>query len=516
MPLRTSAQTSPSAPQPPPDGVDHEARVGRGAALLTAAKIWFIASGYAIEFTLPRVFAGATDKLQGKELYGAYGFVTGLVAIFTALVYQGTSQAVARFVGRAPEELGAVRRAAFRLQGWLVGGLALALALLAPWIADAVYHQPALAAPIRYASVVLLAFGFYAVTMGTLTGRQLFKRQALIDVAYSTLKVTCIVGSAIALGRILGWVESAMAGFALASVLVLAVSLILAPRAQARGSLPIRELLRFQLFTMAFNLGVTLVARLDLQMLQAFLGDQARSGDYKAGQAIAALPYQAVFAITFVLFPLASGAAARDPDRIRTYARESTRYALMIAALVALGFAGAPRAAVTLLYPAEYASAGPAMRVLVLGYLAFSVFYIMAAVLTAAGRPQVSLALVAVVVALQSVGGALLIPRFGGVGIAAATAVAMAVGFVGAHLALVRWYGAGVDFGMALRILAPAAAVAAGLNFLLEPRSHAVVTVVAFVVAGIAFVALLFLTGALGRKDADRVRRIFGRGSQHA
>ena len=151
-----------------------------------------------------------------------------------------------------------------------------------------------------------------------------------------------------------------MAGFALASVLVLAVSLILAPGAPARGSLPIRELLRFQLFTMAFNLGVTLVARLDLQMLQAFLGDQARSGDYKAGQAIAALPYQAVFAITFVLFPLASGAAARDPVRIRTYARESTRYALMIAALVALCFAGAPRAAVTLLYPAEYASAGPA------------------------------------------------------------------------------------------------------------------------------------------------------------
>ena len=60
----------------------------------------------------------------------------------------------------------------------------------------------------------------------------------------------------------------------------------------------------------------------------------------------------------------------------------------------------------------------------------------------------------------------------------------MAVGFVGAHLALVRWYGAGVDFGMALRILAPAAAVAARV----EPASSSpgrtpLVTVVAFVVA---------------------------------
>jgi len=490
--------------------------VGRGAALLTAAKLWFIASGYAIEFALPRVFSAADGTERGKALYGSYGVVTGLVAILTALVYQGTSQAVARFVGRAPDDLGAVRAAAFRLQGWLVGGLALALVIVAPWIAESVYHQPGLGTPIRYASIVILAFGFYAVAMGTLTGRQLFKKQALIDVTYSTLKVACVVGAAVALGRVVGGVEAAMAGFALASVLVVAVSLAVAPRGTRHGTLSVRELIAFQIFTMAFNLGVTLVARLDLQLLQAFLGEGARAGDYKAAQAIATIPYQAVFAITFVLFPLVSGAAARDPDKVRTYAVESTRYAMIIAALVALCFAGAPRAAVTFLYPAEYASAGPVMRILVLGYLAFSLFYIMAAVLTAAGRPQVSLALVAVVVVLQSIGGALLIPRFGGVGIATATAVAMAVGFVAAHLALVRWYRAGIDFGMAVRILAPAAAIALGLNLLLEPRSHPAVTVVAFVVAGIAFLAFLFLTGALGRKDADRVGRIFGRRSQHA
>ena len=249
---------------------------------------------------------------------------------------------------------------------------------------------------------------------------------------YSTLKVACIVGAAVLLGRVVGGVEAAMGGFALASVLVARRE----PRRSRRvepgtGRFPSRELISFQVFTMAFNLGVTLVARLDLQLLQAFLGEGARSGDYKAAQAIATIPYQAVFAITFVLFPLVSGAAARDPARVRTYTAESTRYALIIAALVALCFAGAPRAAVTLLYPAEYASAG-----------------------ARAARPRPRLPRVLALLhhdrgadgggppareprcssrsssRSRASDGALLIPRFGGVGIATATAVAMAVGFV--------------------------------------------------------------------------------------
>jgi O-antigen/teichoic acid export membrane protein len=533
--LRTSPETSSSAPQSgAPDrqsgalDPDHEARVGRGAALLTAAKLWFIVSGYAIEFALPRVFAAHAGKAEGKELYGAYGLVTGLAAILNAFVYQGTSQAVARFVGRAPEDLSAVRRAAFRLQTWLVGGLFAVLLALAPWIADAFYGRPDLAAPIRYAGFVLLSFGFYAVTMGSLTGRELFKRQALIDVGYSTLKVVCIVGCAVLLGKALGWVESAVFGFALASAATLALSLALAPREPLRGRLSVGELLRFQAFTMVFNLLVTLVARFDLQLLQAFRRDAGESGDYKAAQAIATIPYQAVFAITFVLFPLVSGAAARDPARVRSYTREATRYALIIASLVALCWAGAPRAAVTLLYPPEYASAGAPLRVLVLGYLAFSVFYVMTAVLTAGGRPQASLVLVAIVVALQAGLGAILIPAHGAVGIAAATAIAMAAGLVGAQIALVRGVGGGLAPARAARILLPAAAVAFAIHLLLDQATvigrpgllasaggsimgQRLVTVVVFGVASVVFTGLLFLTGGLGREDVERFRRVFAR-----
>ena len=137
-----------------------------------------------------------------------------------------------------------------------------------------------------------------------------------------------------------------------------------------------------------------------------------------------------------------------------------------------------------------------------------------------------SLALVAVVVAIQSGRGALLIPRFGGVGIAAATAVAMLVGLAGAQVALVRQ----VRRRDRRRDRAPHArgAAAAGLvvHLLLElphdPRaarpphgialaSVSVVTVVVFPPRPTLFVALLFLTGGLGREDANRFKRVFAR-----
>lgn len=531
MPLRTTPQTSPGAPHNAGGAHDGglEKRVGRGAALLTAGKLWFILAGYATEFLLPRVFAHHAGEAEGKKLYGAYGLVVGLVAILNAFVYQGIAQAVARFVAKAPDEIAAVRRAAFKLQAVVVGVLFAVQFVFADVVARFLWEDAGLANALRFGSFILLAFGFYAVTMGSLTGRQLFKRQALLDVSYTTLKLACVVGAAWLLGRTLGFVEGALFGFAAASVLVLLASLVLAPREPLRGHLAVMDLFRFQFLTMAFNGLVTMVAKIDQQLLQKLSGDLSLGGEYKAAQLLATVPYQAVFAITFVLFPLVSGAAGRETERMRGYIRETSRYALILASMITLCFASAPERAITLLFKPEYAPAAPMLRVLVLGYLTFSVFYIMTAVLTAAGRPQASLALVAVVLVVQTGLGALLIGRFGGLGVATATACAMSVGLAGAHVWLRRAFGAGLELGMAARVLLAAAVVGMCVHLLLDgttvlgtpglladigaPAStQRRVTVIVFGVASAAFVALLFVTGGLRKSDTERFVRVFARG----
>src|SRR5690242_1622359 len=63
---------------------------GRGTIYITIAKLYFIVSGYAIYFFLPRI-------LSAQE-FGQYGFVTGVVSIINAVIVIGTQQAVSKFV----------------------------------------------------------------------------------------------------------------------------------------------------------------------------------------------------------------------------------------------------------------------------------------------------------------------------------------------------------------------------------------------------------------------------------
>jgi stage V sporulation protein B len=515
-----------------------EKTVGRGALLLTLSKFWFLASGFVIQALLAQVMRRGVDEAEGKRLYGIYSTATGFAAIINAFVYQGTTQAVATFTGRNPADAGAVKRAAFRLQAILGGGLFAAWFLAAPWIAESFHDNANLATPLRYASFILLGFAFYAVPMGSFTGRKLFVRQAAVDVAYSTLKVLGIVGAAALLGDSLGRPEAGCAGFAAASFAVLAAALILSPPApQTTAVTPVGELFRFQIFTMVLSGLVTWTTQADLQLLNAYSpGDAAAveriAGEYRAAQLFATIPYQAVFAITFVLFPLVSGLGAGETEKLKRYVHQTSKYALIIAVAVGACFAAAPGRALRLLYPPEYESAAPALRVLVLGYVAFSVFFIMMSVVTASGRPLASAMLVGVIAAVQFPLSALLIRDGGGLATAEATAGAMAVGLVVMQLfhrktfgsglclrVLVKTLAAGALAGLLVHVALDAHTLLGGAGFLAGVGSGLLakgVTVAVFGVGAALFVGLLLAFGVLDAEDRSKFARVLGRKAARA
>lgn len=517
---------------------DVEKTVGRGALLLTISKFWFLASGFVIQALLAKVMKIGVSDEEGKRLYGVYSTATGFAAIVNAFVYQGTTQAVATFTGRDPAAAGAVRRAAFRLQALLGGGIFAAWFLAAPWIADAFHGNENLASPLRYASFITLGYAFYAVPMGSFTGRKLFVKQAVVDVAYSTLKVVGIVGCAWALGGALGRPEAGVAGFALASLAVLALSLVLSPPCPATSKVVAgTDLFRFQILTMTLAGVVTWVTQADLQLLSAFVpGDAAAveriAGEYRAAQLFATIPYQAVFAITFVLFPLVSGLAEGDHATLRRYVARTTKYAAVIATMIGLCFAAAPARALRLLYGPEYEAGAPALRVLVVGYVAFSIFFIMLSVVTASGRPQASALLAGVIAAAQFPLSWALIRTGGGLATAEATAAAMVLGLVVMQAYHRRRWGGGLEVGVLARTLA--AGVVAGLlvHALIDAETvfgrpgllagfgaglvAKLATVVVFGVGAATFVALLFAFGALDADDRARFARVLGRRAPRA
>ena len=145
------------AESPANSAADETRRVGRGALLLTITKFWFLATSYVIVSGLASIFGG---DIEGVADFGKYRTVTTLASIINAFVVVGTQQAVSRFVGRDPERGDGVRRAAYRLQAILGGGIFVLLNLIAPVLAEDVYESPELTTPLRFASLITL---FYAI-----------------------------------------------------------------------------------------------------------------------------------------------------------------------------------------------------------------------------------------------------------------------------------------------------------------------------------------------------------------
>jgi len=126
--------------------------------------------------------------------------VKNLASWFNNVVVIGTIQSTSKFTAERPEQAEAVKHAALRMQvffGFLLGGF---LFLAAPWLAG-LLHDPGLAPFLRIAAGIVVCYSFYAVFVGSANGQRHFKKQAGLDMTYSTLRPTLIIlGAGVGLG----------------------------------------------------------------------------------------------------------------------------------------------------------------------------------------------------------------------------------------------------------------------------------------------------------------------------
>src|SRR4030095_3243070 len=187
MPLKrmTPLATKESRPQASTDNI--AAIAGRGTIYITAAKIWFMVSGYGIAVTLAALL---TD-----ENYGIYRVVISTVSIINAVIVTGTYQAVSKYVSQEPESADSIKWRALGLQVYVGGAATLGFFLLAPVVAS-MLNDPRLTGWLRLASLITLSYSFYAVYTGYFNGKRSFPIQAGLDITYSTLKLAIIVSLA--------------------------------------------------------------------------------------------------------------------------------------------------------------------------------------------------------------------------------------------------------------------------------------------------------------------------------
>jgi stage V sporulation protein B len=492
---------------------------GRGLVFITAAKLWFMFAGYAVEFALPRA-------LGSPAAFGVWKTILSLVSPINNVMTTATIQGVARFTAEKPERAPAVTRAGLRMHLFLGVGIALLFTLGAPLTARFL-KDASLVPLLAVAAVVIAAYALYSVFVGTANGTLAFHKQAALDVSFATLRVALVVGAAVVTHAVL----AAVGGFAAAAVLILGVAwLAVGVGPRPAEPFPAARVARFFAAVGGYLLILNLLMFVDGLLLKRLVTEWAarlgkadpvslantQVGLYGAVQTLARLPYQLTLAVTFVIFPLVSRSAfEKDVARMQGYVRVTLRYSLVVVALLAVGLAVRPEALLRLVYKPEYAVGAAALPLLCAGYVCFSLLNIAGTILNGAGHTRSTLLIALVTLGADAAANWLVLrwaldagrdPLFYA---AAATTSAMALGLILMLGELVRRFGAGLPPLTLVRVgLAIAAAAALGRFWptggFLGSRLG---TLIAAALAGLVYIVVVVLTREVRPREIVASRR---------
>jgi stage V sporulation protein B len=472
---------------------------GRGTLYITAAKAWFMVSGYAIYFSLPRLIS--------TEQFGLYQVVIGVVSVVNAVLIIGTSQTVSKYVSQEPDKAESIKAGALRAQV-IVGGLVSTCFFLLSPVMASYLNDSRLTGYFRLASAIPLFYSFYAVFTGYFNGKKQFLKQASIDMTYSTLKATFIV--------LLAWfgygVWGSVGGFALAAGSILVIASIAARGGGGGERVAVRGLFAFQFYLLASTLIINLLQKTDLILVKALSSSDRtaaalNAGYYGAAVNVANITFQIIVSITFVIFPLVSEATFnKEVSRTRVYVANTLRAVMIIMIPVATIFSANAASILGLVYPADYRCASSALSILAFGALLFGLLYVMTTVITASGRPLVTLALGAGSLLANATLDFFWIPRYGISGAAAGVVASMLVGVVGSVIYLSLTYGQLFSVWSLIR-LGGSAGIIYVLSLSFAPESK-LLTLVKLAALLVLFPLLLLIAGEIKKSDLAALRGI--------
>jgi stage V sporulation protein B len=517
--------SSDQAATPEPQANDTARTAGRGGLAVAAAKGYFLVIGFGQQTML--------QLLLGPQGYGTYARVFAIANIANNVAIQTSILGVSRSVaeaGAGNEEI--VQRRVIKYHALLAPLMAGLFFLIAPWIATKTGGSHVVT-HVRVASVILFAYAMYAPMIGGLNGKRLFLKQAILDMVYATLRTVGLLGGAWLLSKQHQGPLGATIGFALAAVLIVPVALRMVGLGRSGEVGPsLKQYLGFLAPLAIAQLFLNLLMQADITGL-GYLATQAALkittvpkeasaladksvGIYRACQLFAFLPYQGLFAITFVLFPmLAKAHGENDKEAVASYVRTGMRIAILFTCgLVAVVCALAPHMLRLVSPVAIYSVGGPVLRILTLGMGAFALFGITTTVLNSLHHERTAMWLNAcaagLVFLLVFVGvpgatlGASICMRT-----AAATSVALLLALVVSGFFVVRYTGALVSLKTVVRaLLALGISVAVGLQL---PVMGKVITLVFCAVVGLVYLLVLLLTRELGKADLALIQRVVGR-----
>jgi O-antigen/teichoic acid export membrane protein len=396
-----------------------------GFASLTTAKFAFLISGYAIYFSLPRFLNSPAD-------FGDYGVVIGFFNIINMILVISATQSASKFISADPCNERSIRVAFYKIQFWLAFPLFVIIFLGASAVAR-FFNDPSLALGFRLGSFIPLSYAFYAVNIGSMNGQKKFQLQALMDICFSILKCSFVIGAA-ALGF---GVSGSVGGFAAASMITVVISMLIILKIQKTKSpmqIIANKMFGFELNVIILTFFQNLLIQSDLFWIKHLAVDQYSSdlaGIYASVQACSRFSFSLVAAIGLLIFPVISELSSiKELGQLRKHIQITLHVTLILVIPAALLFILFPSELLGFVYPPEYRAGEEALRVLGFGSLCLAILSVVITVITSIGQPIISSLILWVALMIQSFLCFWLIPRYSIIGAACASTIGWTSGVI--------------------------------------------------------------------------------------
>ncbi len=466
----------------------------RGTVTMALAVPVALAAGAVLHIFLARALR--------PELYGVLAIVTSVIMWCELAGQSLLASAASRAVARAGTNWQGVAGAALRANlAWTLGLMGACL-LGAPTIAAAV-GEPGLTPYVRLMAVDIPLWVLWGLHNAILNGRRRYGVRALSLSVYWVGKVILVCGL-VALGLS---VKGAILGSIGASVVGLATAWAFNGIGLPKSTYPARELIVFGLPLLGLAVIDQLMLGMDLWCVKAIMPSVEAAGHYGVARYGCQAAMMVPFAVVGAMFPTLTGAIKRNNRQsIEELIRESARFVVIVIAPMIAIIACSGKEVISLVFGHAYAPAAAPLLILLAGALALGMRYVGNTVLVAAGRPGTVLAALAPMLPINIALNLTLVPRYGLVG--AATATAITGGLAAAVMLWLTWrqFRVLVSPLVVLRTLI-AAGVVYGIG-LLVPAQGALVLLQ---LAGLSGLYLLMLTGLGELKKRDLEPLLFWR-----
>lgn len=474
----------------------------RNSAYLAAANFALLIAAY---FT--NVWTG---RFLGPADFGKYVTILGLFGIMNVLLTNGSSQAIAKVVAEDKRHSGLITAELLRLCAPLLIVLAAVFYFAAAPLLASLLNDTSLLPSIKLLTPIILVYGIGAIYAGYFLGTEQFGLQTIKLILISIGKVLLTV-----LLTLQFVVSGAISALSLSGVIGIIFSIVFIRvnpfrKAPVDAKQLVVRVIRLTIPMTTYLFLITLFMQLGVFITKTALGADVLTGYFGAAKGILQIPTTMFSAVGLVLLTTVSRTYVnKSVAETQNTLKEVFRY-IMIALVPAVLFVSAtPAYVINLIYGHNYLPGSDILSALNVGTGFFVLVSLLTMVLNGIGKPAVTVWIAALMTAAHVAISFLLLPRYGTEGIAASFVIANIIGAVVTVFYTYKHLGSFIDLKSFAKIFAVGLAVFFGLKA--APISSSVSLLVAWAVAGLVYIAALFVIREIRKEDFRHIKSFISR-----